>query len=289
MDKNRMINPEFWLDEDLAKLTPHARLLYIGLWAICDDNFATFPFRPDWVKAQVFPYEKVDIRKLLRELEEGGKIIGFTADDGRDYCWIKNFFKYQRVEKPSKPKYPEYKPESDDSRGIVGEESVNTPAKVKISKDKISKDNTSVCKSFISSSGKKIELEVAENYVPDGFSPLQAKQARKMMERSLGKKKTNKWASFVFGAGWDFIRAYQNFQGETYVGNVLLEEVAKNLSSWYEQGETRETIQQMIIAFFGSEKAEKVTITPNSVFSTHTYNSWKQGKLIQKNKQKKWL
>lgn len=139
-----MISPEFWLDEDLAKLSPHARLLYIGLWAICDDNYATLPFRPDWIKAQVFPYEDIDIRSFLTELENSNKIIGFTADDKKDYFFIKNFFKYQRVDKPSKPKYPQF---DESGIGAVVEESANTPAKVKISKEKISKvkirkDNT---------------------------------------------------------------------------------------------------------------------------------------------------
>ena len=60
MARNRMLNPEFWLDEELAKLSPYARLLYMGLWGICDDNYATFPNRPEWVKAQIFPYEKTD-------------------------------------------------------------------------------------------------------------------------------------------------------------------------------------------------------------------------------------
>lgn len=161
---------------------------------------------------------------------------------------------------------------------------------VKLSKVNLSKVNT-VCvkKSFTNSKGKEINLEVAEDYIPDGFSPLKAKQAKRAMERVLGKNKTTKWSQLLFGSAWDFMRAYQNFQGQDYVGDIIVGEVAKNLATWYEQGETRETMQQMIIAFFGSEKAEKVTITPNSVFSTHTYNSWKQGKLIQKNKTKEWL
>lgn len=149
--------------------------------------------------------------------------------------------------------------------------------------------NNSVCKTFTSSKGKEINLEVAADYIPDGFSPLQAKQARKLMERELGKNKTSKWSQLLFGSAWDFIRAYQNFQGQDYVGDIIVGEVARNLSKWYEAGETRETIQEMILAFFGSEKAEKVTITPTSVFSTHTYNSWKQDKLAKTSKTKKWL
>lgn len=107
MARNRMLNPEFWLDEEIATLSPHARLLYMGLWGICDDNYATFPNKPAWIKIQVFPYESVSTRELLDELEKIGKIIKFTAED-TEWYWIKNFFKHQRVDRPSRPKYPKF-------------------------------------------------------------------------------------------------------------------------------------------------------------------------------------
>ena len=102
-----MIDPEFWLDEDLAKLSAHARLLYIGLWNICDDNYATFPDRPEWVKIQVFPYEDVNTHDLLNELSVSGKIVLFESG-GKNFYFIKNFFKYQTINRPSNPKYPPF-------------------------------------------------------------------------------------------------------------------------------------------------------------------------------------
>ena len=136
MARNRMLNPEFWLDEDLAKLSAHARLLYQGLWGICDDNYATLPNRPEWIKAQVFPYEQLDIRLLLGELSVSGNIVLFRFEE-QEYWYIKNFFKHQKVERPSKPKYPKYEAEFK----VLGEESVNTLSEVKLSKVKLSKDN----------------------------------------------------------------------------------------------------------------------------------------------------
>lgn len=137
MARNRMLNPEFWLDEKLAKLSAHARLLYQGLWGICDDNYATIPDRPEWIKAQVFPYEKVDIRKLLNELSSSGHIVLFTFEN-EQFWFIKNFFKYQKVDKPSKPKYPKFEADL----VSLDEESENTRTEDKISKDKISKVKT---------------------------------------------------------------------------------------------------------------------------------------------------
>jgi len=103
-----MVDPEFWLDEELSKLTAHARLLFIGTWNVCDDNYATFPNKPGWLKIQIFPYEEVNIQALLTELSESGKIIPFTGRDGCSYFYIKNFFKYQIINRPSKPKYEPY-------------------------------------------------------------------------------------------------------------------------------------------------------------------------------------
>jgi hypothetical protein len=143
MARNRMLNPEFWLDEEIAELSAHARLFYMGLWGICDDNYATFPNRPDWLKAQIFPYEKVDVTKLIKELEGTKKIVSFEHD-GKTYYWIKNFFKYQKIDKPSKPKYPVY----ESSRGVVGESSPSPRAEDKIKEDKGRKDKTSALSSF---------------------------------------------------------------------------------------------------------------------------------------------
>jgi hypothetical protein len=154
MARNRMLNPEFWLDEELATLSSHARLLYMGLWGICDDNFATFPDRPDWIKAQIFPYEQVNISALLSELESIGKLVRF-ADDKKGYWWIKNFFKHQRVDKPSKAKYPAH------PLGILPDYSESTPAEDKISKENEKEDIS--FDQFWNSYPKKVEKKKAED------------------------------------------------------------------------------------------------------------------------------
>lgn len=144
MARIRVIHPEFWLDDELAKLSPHARLLFIGLWGICDDNYATFPDRPEWIKVQVFPYEDlVNIRRLLVELSKSRVILSFESE-GQRYWFIKNFFKYQRVDRPSKPKYPPFPKNSEANSSTtprtLDESSVRAPAEVKLSKEKLSKE-----------------------------------------------------------------------------------------------------------------------------------------------------
>lgn len=120
MARKRIIDPDFWLDEDLAMLSAYARLLYIGLWNLCDDNYATVPDRPEWIKIQIFPYDNLDTRVLLDELSTSGRILPFQSD-GKKYWFIKNFFKYQRIDRPSKPKYPKFDDGSTSTRQEVKE------------------------------------------------------------------------------------------------------------------------------------------------------------------------
>lgn len=134
MARNRMLNPDFWLDEEVSSVSAHARLLYMGVWGICDDNFATFPDRPEWIKIQVFPYDSVNTRELLDELSSIGKIVKFEHE-GKGYWYIKNFFKHQRIDRPSNPKYPKY-------RGTLADDSTSTRLKGR-KEDKISKEGIS--------------------------------------------------------------------------------------------------------------------------------------------------
>lgn len=142
MARKRMIDPEFFLDEDLSKASPEARLLYIGTWGLADDNNATFPDRPDWIKAQVFPYENVDTRRLLDELSMLGKLVLFE-ENGKKYWHIKNFFKHQRVDRPSKEKYPAFTSSNRKGASTLDEGSTRARTEVKLSKENISNTNTS--------------------------------------------------------------------------------------------------------------------------------------------------
>ena len=162
MARNRMLNPDFWLDEEIAKISPLARLLYQGLWGICDDNNATLPNRPEWIKAQVFPYESVNTPQLLGELSGIGKVILFSHEN-KEYWYIKNFFKHQRVEKPSKEKYPPFiEANSISSRGGVGEELGSPPAEDKIREEKLSKENILADKQQANTEIKKYERKLID-------------------------------------------------------------------------------------------------------------------------------
>ena len=108
----RSIKPEFWEDEVMASLHPHARLLFIATWQLADKN-GVLEHRPAWIKAKVFPYEdweaigkhlgstreapgNTNFDGVLRSLIDHGFLVEFTAD-GRDYLYVRNFKKHQRI------------------------------------------------------------------------------------------------------------------------------------------------------------------------------------------------
>lgn len=89
----RGIKPGFFKNEILAELTPHARLLFVGLWC-CADRAGRMEDRPKRIRAEVFPYETVDVDELLEELACAGFITRYDAD-GTAYLEVLNFAQHQ--------------------------------------------------------------------------------------------------------------------------------------------------------------------------------------------------
>jgi hypothetical protein len=64
------LKPEFFSDEDLAELPFEARLTYAGLWCYADKE-GRLQDRPKFLKAMIFPYDKIDMEKQLNLLSKG--------------------------------------------------------------------------------------------------------------------------------------------------------------------------------------------------------------------------
>ena len=99
MPRNRMIKPDFWIDEKLSEVSRDARLLYIGLWSFSYDN-GVQEYNPRKIKAQIFPYDNLDIEILLNELI--GKFVTiYDNKNGKKLLYINNFNKHQVINRPS--------------------------------------------------------------------------------------------------------------------------------------------------------------------------------------------
>lgn len=108
MARNRVIKPDFWEDEKLAKVSHDARLVFIGLWTHSDD-FGVVKGHPALLRGRIFPYDEIkkgDFEKWLKELEDIEVIKAFYHNEEKFY-FIIHFKDHQKVDKPSKTSYPE--------------------------------------------------------------------------------------------------------------------------------------------------------------------------------------
>lgn len=124
MARIRTIKPEFPQSESVGRLTRDARLLFIELWPICDDHGRTRA-ASRMLASTLFPYDD-DARDLidswLDELEQVGCIRRYEVD-GLQYLEICNWLNHQKIDKPSKPQFPEPSESPRGSSRALGEPS----------------------------------------------------------------------------------------------------------------------------------------------------------------------
>ena len=95
MSRIRTIKPEFFLDDELAELTPLTRLLFIGLWTLADCE-GRLEDRPKRIRAQLHPFGDGDTDAMLQALHDRGFIYRYTANSLR-CIEIRSFKKHQRL------------------------------------------------------------------------------------------------------------------------------------------------------------------------------------------------
>jgi hypothetical protein len=118
MARIRSIKPEFWTDEKIVKLTPLARLLFIGLWNFADD-YGRMKFSPLTIKLQILPLDSTDGSAELGELRRE-RMIQIYQVEGVEYLQVVNFEEHQKVDKRSQPKYPGPPPNPAESPRALG-------------------------------------------------------------------------------------------------------------------------------------------------------------------------
>lgn len=93
MARMRTLKPQFFLNEGLAEIEPIGRLLFQGLWCLADRE-GRLEDRPRRIKAEVLPYDDVDVDGLLDQLGRGGFIERYDVGGSR-YILISTFTKHQ--------------------------------------------------------------------------------------------------------------------------------------------------------------------------------------------------
>lgn len=93
MARIRTIKPDFFKDEEISEMPVVTRLLFIGLWTLADRE-GRIADRPKRIKAEIFPYDKVDIEKCLNDLSKVGFIHRYEAQE-TNVIQIKSFLRHQ--------------------------------------------------------------------------------------------------------------------------------------------------------------------------------------------------
>jgi hypothetical protein len=97
MMRTRNINPKYFVDEDLAKCSFPARILFAGLWCAADRE-GRLEDRPGRLKGVILPYDPFtgeQIDGFLNELARHH--IRRYEIDGRKYIQIRNFLRFQKI------------------------------------------------------------------------------------------------------------------------------------------------------------------------------------------------
>jgi hypothetical protein len=110
----------FFKHEDLSVLSAFHRLCYVGLWCHADRE-GRLEDRPRRLKAEIFPYDDVDMETLLSDLCKAGFIqryrgltvapsrpdrrgsVALPPDSTVDVIWIPSFLKHQVPRKEEHP------------------------------------------------------------------------------------------------------------------------------------------------------------------------------------------
>lgn len=94
MARIRSLKIGFFQNESLCELSSWHRLLFEGLWVLADRE-GRLEDRPRRIKAELFPYDELDVETLLKDLAQRNFIWRYDAD-GVPAIAIVNFLKHQR-------------------------------------------------------------------------------------------------------------------------------------------------------------------------------------------------
>lgn len=82
MARARNIKPGFFTNDQLGELPPLARLLFAGIWTVCDRE-GRIEDRHKKIKAEVLPYDDCNVDKLLQSLHDSGFILRYVVNGVR--------------------------------------------------------------------------------------------------------------------------------------------------------------------------------------------------------------
>lgn len=108
MARIRTIKPEFPQSESMGRLSRDARLLFVLMWTIADDE-GRLRGSSKFLCGQLFPYDD-DVRESIDswvdELAAEECIVRYTVNDSQ-YVQIVEWKQHQKIDRPTKSRFPD--------------------------------------------------------------------------------------------------------------------------------------------------------------------------------------
>lgn len=125
MARKRMIDPSIWINEGFGTLSTLGKLVFIGLFSIADDE-GKGKANPAYIKAVLFPYNDdlriADIEKTLSEISSKMSVIFYSCDENKYYT-LTSWNTFQKIDKPTESKIPDYDETNSNIRLLFNEHS----------------------------------------------------------------------------------------------------------------------------------------------------------------------
>lgn len=110
MARKRMVDPSIWQSEDFGKLSNLAKIVFIGLFSLADDE-GRGRCNPVYLKSTLFPYNEdmrsADIEKALFEISSNMSVV-FYSCDGNNYYSLLSWDTFQKIDRPTNSKIPDF-------------------------------------------------------------------------------------------------------------------------------------------------------------------------------------
>lgn len=208
MSRARNIKPGFFKNEDLADLDPHTRLLFVGLWTMADRE-GRLENRPRKIKAELFPYESVDVESCMARLCSK-QFLNMYEVDGEQYAAIPNWLKHQSPhhrevasEIPAPPHKKRKEKQTPTNASTVHESSIDDDSVVhepSKSPDVPLIPDSGFSDSGFSDSGARAEQVARATRLPDNFTLTDERRLVAEAERLPAERTFAKFVDYWRGA-----------------------------------------------------------------------------------------
>ncbi len=131
MARIRSIKPEFAHSESMGKVSRDARLLFVLMWTIADDE-GRLRGSSRMLASLLFPYDSDAPKRMdgwVAELEREHCIVRYEVD-GSSFIEIRKWASHQRIDHASKSRIPSFDSIREASRGIASDSERSFPIQI---------------------------------------------------------------------------------------------------------------------------------------------------------------